>query len=115
MGTIATGFKNYFKGFDLDLPDPIPAKGNVEESGWQVRYILNQDENNQPCLDFFAENRMTSPRHVRILNDGSIISLDSYQESYSHDPTIPGDEERAIREMQEHNDRVSETLKAKGF
>ena len=115
MGTIATGFKDYFEGFGLELPDPIPEKGRVEGSGWQVRYILSQDDSNQPCLDFFAENRMTNPRHVRILHDGSFMSLESYQESYSHDSDVSGDQEQAMQAMRDHNDRVTEILKAKGF
>lgn len=115
MGTIKSGFKHYFEGFGLELPDPIPSKGKIQKNGWNVSYILNQDDDGFTCLDLFAENRMISSSHARVLHDGSILGLDSYQESYSYDADIEGDEERAIRAMQEHNDRVSEALKAKGF
>lgn len=115
MGTITTGFKEYFEGYDLELPEPIPPKGNIEKGGWQVTYILGKDDDDLPYFDFFAEHRMTSPRHVRILHDGSFLSLESYQENYSYDSNVEGDEERAMKAMKEHNDRVSEILKAKGF
>jgi hypothetical protein len=115
MGTITSGFKEYFKGFQLELPDPIPSKGEIQQGGWNITYAFNQDDNGFPCLDFFAEHRMTNPRHVRILHDGSILGLESYQESYSYNADVEGDKERAIQAMQEHNDRVSKALKAKGL
>ncbi|GDZ96377.1 hypothetical protein PA905_49290 [Planktothrix agardhii CCAP 1459/11A] len=115
MSAISDSFKEYFKGFDLEIPDPIPVKGKIQKGGWNVTYVLNQGNDELTCLDFFAEHRMSSPSHVRILNDGTIVGLESYQESYSYDQNIEGDEERANKAMQEHNDRVSEILKAKGL
>jgi hypothetical protein len=115
MSSISEGFQEYFEDFDLTLPEPIPAKGKLQTGGWNIAFVLGKDDGGNPCLDFFAEHRMTTPSHVRILHDGSIESLASYQMSYSHDPDVEGDEDRAIQEMEAHNDRVSEILKAKGL
>ncbi len=115
MTKIASKFKEYFAGYDLELPDPIPPKGQIDKNGWSITYVLHNDDTGSPYLDFFAEHRLTSPKHVRIFHDGKLLGLETYQESYSYDPEIEGDEERAIKEMEEHNNRVSEALKLKGI
>lgn len=116
MSKISAGFTEYFSAFgDFTLPDPIPPRGNISHSGWSIIYIFTQDEQGKPCLDFWAEHRMTSPRHVRIDSEGNIIGLDSFLESYSYDPEVDKSEEDARKRFEEHNRKVGEVLKEKGF
>lgn len=52
MSAISDSFKEYFKGFDLEIPDPIPVKGKIQKGGWNVTYVLNQGNDELTCLDF---------------------------------------------------------------
>ncbi len=115
MEKIRESFAAYFKSAGLQLPDPVPPRGGASGKGWSVRYVVLQDENGQPCLEFIANNRMTNPRHIRILNGGEIVSLPGFEEDYSYNADIPGDKEAAQARMKAHNDAVMADLKAKGL
>jgi hypothetical protein len=113
---IKTGFSEYFSDFGtIELPATIPERGEICAMGWSINYILSIDENGKPCLTFWAEHRMTNPRHVRINSDGEIIGLESFLESYSFDPKVDGSEEDAHNRFKEHNQRVGELLRAEGL
>lgn len=112
---IGNAFNEYFASSKIKLPDPILPQGNIQQAGWTIKYILNEDDQGQPCLDFFAEHRMTNPRHVRIDSNGNIMALDSFLESFTYDSEVEGDEEKARKRFEEHNLRIAEILKAKGF
>ena len=115
MEKIREAFKTYFDEFELELPQKIEKKGTVAEHGWTITYVLTSDEQGQTCLDFLAQHRMTNMRHVRIYQNGEIKELESIQESYGYNHEIEGDQARAEREFQEHNERVAKILRAKNL
>lgn len=115
MEKIRQAFKEYFDEFDIELPEHIEKKGTITDSGWSITYILTHDEHGEPCLDFLAEHRMTNMRHVRIRQNGEVVALETFQENYAYDAEVEGDEERAEREFQAHNNRVAELLRQKGL
>lgn len=115
MDTIRESFKKYFEAFGIQLPDPMPAQGQLCQGGWTIRYIMLSDEQGQPYLEFIAHNRFTNSRHERILNSGERISLPSIEEGISYDPKVPGDREAAEARMRAHNNAVMNDLKKKGL
>ncbi|WP_298509950.1 hypothetical protein [uncultured Kordia sp.] len=74
-----------------------------------------KDENENVCLDFTAEHRMTNPRHCRISLNGEITHLEMYRECYGFDSDIPGDKEKQEKEYYAHNRKVSQILIKKGL
>jgi len=99
----------------VTLPDgKLPARGHVEQARWSVNYVLCEVDG-RTCLDFYASNRFTNDRHVRILDDGRIEFLDAPRDGFSYDPDVPGDRERAERECFDHNRRAYDLLRAKGL
>lgn len=115
MEKIRQAFREYFEDFELELPKKIENKGTIADSGWTITYVLLKDEQGEPCLDFLAEHRRTSMRHVRIRQNGEVIALETFWETYGYDPEIEGDKERAEKEFHEHNNRVAEILREKGL
>ncbi len=115
MEKIREAFAKYFRDFDLQLPEAVPAKGTIEKAGWQVRFILDKDEQGQDRLEFYASHRMTNARHERILSNGELESLDAEQDMFSFDPKKPGDREAAEARMKEHNEKVLKELTEKGL
>jgi hypothetical protein len=115
MERIRAGFKDYFQALGIELPEPIPAQGQLQQNGWFIRYVLTQDEQLESCLDFYADHPQTNPRHVRILHTGEVIALESFWDSFSFDPEIEGAKEAAWQEFREHNERVSAELRRKGL
>jgi len=112
---IRRGFKRYFDDFNLELPKEIEKKGTISERGWTITYVLTTEDGDKPALDFFAEHRMTNAQLVRIHADGRAEVLETLQETYGYNPEIEGDEERAAREFQAHNQRVAQILQDKGL
>ena len=115
MEKIYEAFAEYFKDFDLHLPDPLPPKGQIDDKGWKVRYVLQHDEAGQPWVEFVAFHRMTNSRHVRILSSGETLDLPAFESDYGYDPKVPGAEEAARQRMIEHNAKVTEELKKVGL
>ncbi len=113
MEKIREAFAAYFEEFEIELPKKIAKKGTLSAHGWTITYVLGTDEQGQPCLDFLAENRMTNMRHVRISQSGEIKELATIRETYAYNPQIEGDQARAEREFQAHNNHVAEILRAK--
>ena len=114
LSAIRASFQTYFEQPDLVLPSDIPAKGKLSEGGWHVEYLLDKTEDGEPFLDFFAENRQTNSRHVRIHADGSTEALENYQTALVF-PEGEDDWDRAAETRAIHNQRVTEILRAKGF
>jgi len=115
MNRIRESFARYFERFGIRLPDPLPAHGQIRHGSWSIRYVVLQDEQGHPCIEFVAFNRFTSPRHELILSSGEIVSLPEIQEEFSYDPKVPGDREAAQTRMIEHNKAVMEDLRRKGL
>ncbi len=115
MEKISETFARSFEYWDIHLPDPLPQKGTITEGGWTIDYVVLNDENGQPCLEYLASHRMTNTRHVRILSDGEEVNLPTLEDDYGYDPDVPGDREAAKARMRAHNQAVIEDLKAKGL
>lgn len=117
LSAIRKAFKGYFGG-QVELPKDIQPQSldnYSQQSGWSYSYILIADAQGLPQLDFTAEHRMTNTRHVSIAHDGTLTHLNSYQEGYSYDDNIPGDEARSQKECYEYNRKISAMLIAKGL
>lgn len=110
-------FSNYFDS-KIQLPEKILQKGYMEDEdnfGWIIQYVFGKDENGETCLDFTAEHRMTNPRHCRIKLNGELIHLESYQEGFSFNSNIAGDEEAKRQAYYEYNQKIAQLLKDKGL
>jgi hypothetical protein len=114
---VKRAFEEYFSHWSIELPEETMAtrsRGEIRQAGWTIRFLFDRDGDRE-YLDFYAMHRMTNDRHARIYEDGQVEHLESIWDTSVHNPEIPGDEERARREYIEHNRRVSEALKKKGF
>lgn len=103
-------FKDYFATPGLELPAPIPEHGELKGGGWTVKYVKNAAD-----LDFFAQNRQTNSRHVRIKGDGQVEDLENYQDALIFENENDQDWGRASARQAAHNKKVTEILKNKGL
>ena len=114
MSNIEATFAGDFGNWDIHLPpDAIALKqpGKIMKSGWIIQYVFGDG-----YLDYYAEHRMTNPRHQRIHSDGRREWLEAPKEGY----VIPGDADESTRQQAEeefyaYNRRVYSELKAKGL
>ena len=114
MNNIEDAFADIFATWDIRLPpDAVTLRqpGKISQRGWAIRYVFGEDH-----LDYYADHRMTNPRHVRIHSDGRIEHLEAPREMYS----IAGDaDERTRLQAKEnfyaYNRRVYAKLRAKGL
>lgn len=73
---IAESFNSYFGGFSIRLApgDVVPGSHRTigdEKSGWRITFrVDHDDEFGLPSLEFYATNRWTNDRWVRIGADG---------------------------------------------
>ena len=98
MDKIEKAFADYFRNWDICLPpgaSTLKQPGQIRKAGWFISYVFGDN-----YLDFFANHRMTNPRHERIHADGRIECLDTYWEF-----RVAGEEE----EFYVHNRKVSLT------
>jgi len=116
---IRDSFRNYFDEPAIELPEKIEL-GLVKSidligSGWSIKYKLDTADN-KCFLDFYAEHRMTNSRHLRVLENGEVISLENFWEfGYT---VYDDDQERTEREKNEKiqkNQEVEDVLTQKGF
>lgn len=111
---IRSAFAAYFSEA-VTLPEgALPARGRLTQARWSVNYVLCEVDGHT-YLDFYATNRFTNDRHVRLHDDGRTEHLDAPLEGFSHDPQVPRDRERAERAYFDHNRRVYELLRSKGL
>ena len=117
MKEIESAFNARFAHWGITLPPEDIAqrrRGKIVKAGWAIWYLFGSDEKGE-YLDYYASHRMTNDRHVRIWEDGQQRAMESYWQMLVYDADVPGDKERAEDEYREHNRRVSEVLKRKGF
>jgi len=112
---IREAFAAYFKDFDIHLPLEIsPEGGLIKQAGWNIRYAVGRD-GGRTYLEFYAINRMTNDRHLRIHHDGSLENLATVSQGVTFNPDIPGDRDRAERERKASDERLLADLKRKGL
>ena len=114
MNRIEAAFAEYFEAWDIQLPSNAAAlqqPGKILKAGWHIKYVFGKDH-----LDFFAEHRMTNPRHGRIYSDGRYEALEAPREWCV---TPAGADEAAKQQAWEeyyaYNRRVYTELRAKGL
>jgi len=110
---IRRAFGEFFPGDGPQLPDPLPDHGSISGGDWSVRFALNTDENGDPRLDFFAENRFFEPLFGQVSHDGHAVTLDSFVQYFSYDPDVDGDKSAAEQRMLDHNQAVERALKSR--
>ena len=109
MEQITDSFSRYFSNWNICLPQPVPGKGIIRQSGWTIRFCIHRDANNPVCLDVSAFHRMTNHRHFRIYQNGEITGLPGYRDFIVYNKDPDRDLERKKAEI--HNQAVSEILK----
>ena len=114
MKNIDTAFAKMFESWNIHLPPnatTLKQPGKIVQAGWAIRYVFGED-----YLDYYAEHRMTNPRHERIHSDGRCESL----EAPSNDYVVPMNaDESALQQAKEdfyaYNRKLYSELKAKGL
>jgi hypothetical protein len=116
MEDILKALSNYFDN-KIKFPERLRKKGVIDDdtTGWYIRYIVSKNEQGEIYLDFTADHRMTNSRHHRIAANGDVTFLEMYEDFFSYDPKIPGDEEVKRQEYYKHNRNVSRILIKKGL
>ena len=102
------------------LPDAM-APGTVQRLvsggpfGWMLMARLDK-LGSRFALEVLEDSRMAGPEHYRVWDDGTVEPLANEHTGYSlpKDYT-PEDEERAKAEFAEHNGRVQQQLRERGF
>ena len=114
MATIQGVFDEMFANWDIRRPPDattLKRPGRIRKAGWSISYVFEED-----YLEYYAEHRMTNPRHARIYSDGRVEGLDAPREFI----VIPaGADEAAEQQAREdyyaYNRRVYAELRAKGL
>ena len=114
MDNIDRIFAESFASWNIQLPldaTTLRRPGRINKAGWSISYVFGED-----YLDYYAEHRMTNPRHVRIYADGRVEGLEAPRDGY----VIPGDadeatERQAREDYYAYNRRVHAELRAKGL
>jgi hypothetical protein len=91
---VAESFNLYFAGFDIRIAPEDVVIGSRrtifdQRSGWRITYRVDSDGAGMPSLEFYATNRWTNDRHVRIGADGQGEHLEAISEIFVVDPENP--------------------------
>ena len=92
MNEIERAFAETFAPWDIHLPQDeasLRKPGKIFKGGWMISYVFGED-----YLDYFAEHRMTNPRHVRIQSDGRMENFEAPRHWY----VAPRDGDEKTRE-----------------
>lgn len=79
----------YFGPDGPRLPESLCPRGAFDQGSWTVEYLLGQADGRE-YLDFYATNRFTNDRHVRIFDDGFLQFMESPVDFFGFKPEIPG-------------------------
>ena len=114
---IAAAFAESFSTWSIVLPEGALERGEpgiIRHAGWTIRFIFGADEEGS-YLEYYATHRMTNDTRIRIYGSGETKTLDAIWEAFMWDPKVPGDENRARHEYQDHNRRIAEELRRLGL
>jgi hypothetical protein len=115
---VAEAFNGYFADSGIRIAPEEARVGThlrIGGRGWRIAYRVDPDDGGFPSLEFYATNRMTDDRHVRIRADGSLEKLEAIYESYAFDSKVPGSEEAARERYIRHNQAVARELRERGL
>lgn len=113
---ISHQFARQFAHWNIELPPGVETatgRGTIRKGGWNIRYFFGDD--GEKFLEFYASHRMTSDRRLRLYESGRTEEKPALMEMLFFDSNRPGDEERARREFDEHNGRVTLELRELGL
>ena len=114
MNNVDTIFAKMFETWDMCLPTDttiLRRPGKITQKEWSISYVFGED-----YLDYYAEHRMTDPRHVRIHSDGRCESLDAPWDMYAVSGDADESEHQGAKEnFYAHNRRVYGELRDKGL
>lgn len=116
MRSIEERFGRTFAPWGLSLPpEDVEARrrGKIVASGWAVWYLFGEDERGGH-LDYYASNRMTDDRHVRLRKDGPAEALPTIRTIRIASPD-PKEDAQLEAGYLEHNRWVGRMPKEKGF
>lgn len=116
LGLVKLRFAEAFAFWTIGLPEDdivCGRRGSISVAGWSISYLFDSDEKGE-FLDYYSHHRMTSDSHVRLYADGRVEGLPCLRDlrPCSQDPV---EDERLKAEYFDHNRRVSELLRGKGF
>ena len=87
----------------------------VVQGGWTIWTVLGEEDGRE-YLDYYAMNRMTDDRHVRLYADGEEAGLSAISGMYATPQNATEAEEAAARAKHfERNQSVEKLLEEKGF
>lgn len=116
LGLLKLRFAESFAAWAIALPEDdvvCRRRGSIAVGGWSISYLFGSDEKGE-YLDCYSHHRMTSDSHVRLYADGRVEGLPSMYDlrPCSQDAV---EDERLKAEYLDHNSRVAELLREKGF
>jgi hypothetical protein len=115
---IVDAFNAYSSKFDIRIEAgdvAVSTRRELRKRGLRITLRVVPDDAGSPSLDFYATNRMTDDRHVRIWADGQVERLEVIREGYAYNPKVQGSKEASESEHLEHNRRIAEELRAAGL
>lgn len=123
---IAASFNQYFADFNVRLAPADVVVGRREtiveqpsdrhpRPSWSVQYCIDDGDDGQPCLEFYATSRWTNDRHARITADGRGEHLEALDDVFAFDPKGPNTAHAAREEFDRHNREIAEALRLRGF
>jgi hypothetical protein len=91
---IAESFSLYFSAWGIRVApeDVVIGSHRIivdQRSGWRIIYRVDPDEANMRSVEFYATNRFTNDRHVRIGADGHGEHLEAISEIFFVDRDDP--------------------------
>jgi len=118
LNRIPAVFANYFERWQISLPDGAVEKrlsDKIQSSGWTIHYQFGVNDRGE-FLDFYASHRMTNDRHMRIYASGETEGLPALWDMLIYPVNATAAQKKQIEhEHNEHNKRVMDELKRKGF
>jgi ribosomal protein S18 acetylase RimI-like enzyme len=114
MEILKDTFETTFDHWHIVLPnaDLANKRGKIIRRGWCISWLLDEDDTG-PYLDYYAYNRMTNDRHVRLRAEREPEMLPTMEESYGY--RTKNEEKKAHDDYIAHNREVADMLKKKGF
>jgi len=116
MVNIESMFNDHFWHWQIRIPpdDVLQRKnGRIAQAGWFIRYLFGFNERGE-YLDYYASQRMTGDRHVRIYADALCEELPAINDYYSSS-SDPIDAAQLEEKFYAENQKVAKLLDEKGF
>lgn len=114
MSRIAEAFARYFATWEISLPDSNLTnreRGDIRN----IQFLFDRNRRGE-YLELYATHRMTSDRHHRIYEDGTIEDLEACVDMVLYPIDATEEQQReATQRVRDHNAKVLSDLDRKGF